>query len=142
MSRRCKEIFVGGLCKRGEASLVNPRLNVPVSNAFEIDHSGSNVAMSHPLLQCADIDSVLQMSGGVGVTKFVKEPSAAVGSISTAIHLCRSVFQFMSRDTVPAVELCSKRDSFEFLEHCTIGLSRFARKHRVILPCRQRAKVC
>ena len=41
--------------------------------------------MSHPLLQGADVDSVLEMSGSVCVAKFVKEPAGAVGALSAAI---------------------------------------------------------
>ncbi len=81
------------LRKRGQAALVDSRLDIAVSNTFEIDHRRSNIAVPHPLLQCADVDSVLEMPGGVGVAKFVEEPSSTVRSSRAAIDLhCFPIF--------------------------------------------------
>ena len=66
------------LRKCGEASLIDPGLNVAVSDAFEIHHRRCNVPVTHPLLQCADVDSVLEVSRGICVAEFVEEPTTTV----------------------------------------------------------------
>jgi hypothetical protein len=47
------------LSKRGQTPFVQPHLNIAVPHALEINHRRSDVVMSHPLLQCADVDAVL-----------------------------------------------------------------------------------
>ena len=61
------------LRERCEAALVDPCLDVPVSNALQIDHRGRDVAVSHPLLQCADVDPILKVSRRVGVTAMLHD---------------------------------------------------------------------
>ena len=75
-----------------EAALIDPRLHIAVPDALEIDHRRGDVAMSHPLLQGADVDSVLEVPRGVGVAEFVEKPTATVGSSSAAIDLYLPVF--------------------------------------------------
>jgi hypothetical protein len=88
--------------------------------------------VAHPLLQCADIDPVLEMPSRVCVAKFVKEPSPAVGSIGGTINLHPfAVFQLVSHHAVTAIEFRAKRYRLEFLQHGTIGLPRFAHEHRI-----------
>jgi hypothetical protein len=53
------------LCERSQTSLVDPRLNVPVSDTLEIDHCGCNIAVSHPRLKCANVDAVLKMTRSI-----------------------------------------------------------------------------
>ena len=120
------------LRERCKAALVDPCLDVPVSNALQIDHRGRDVAVSHPLLQCADVDPILKVSRRVGVAKLMKEPSPAVGSIGTAIHLHRSVFQLVSHHTMSSIEFGAKCYSLEFLKHGAIRFPRFAWEQRII----------
>ena len=70
-----------------KAALVDPGLYVAVADAFEIDHRRCDIAVPHPLLQGADINPVLEMSRGIRVAEFVKEPAATVRSFGTAIDL-------------------------------------------------------
>lgn len=121
------------LSKCREAALVDSCLDIAISNAFEINHRRRNIAVSHPLLRRTDVDSVLEMSRSVRMAKFVEEPSSAVESVRTAIHLHRfSVFQFVSHHTVAAVEFGPKSYGLELLQHGTIGFPGFAREDRII----------
>ena len=45
---------------------IEPRLDVAVAHALEIDHRRGDVAVAHPLLQRADIYTVLEVAGRVG----------------------------------------------------------------------------
>ena len=95
------------LRKRSQTSFVNSCLNVSVSDALQVDHRGRDIAMSHPLLQGTNVDSVLQVPRRVCVAKLMKKPSAAEGPLSTAIDGDRSVLQFVSNDTVTTIEFGS-----------------------------------
>src|SRR5260370_894484 len=66
------------LRKSRETAFVESRLDVAVAHGFQIDHGRCDIAVSHPLLQRADIDAVLQVARGVGMAEFVQEPPAAV----------------------------------------------------------------
>ncbi len=48
------------LRKSGETAFVQSYLNVAIPHALQIDHRRRDVAVSHPLLEYADIDAVLQ----------------------------------------------------------------------------------
>jgi len=65
------------LRESGEAALVDPDLDVAVPHTLEIDHGRGDIAMTHPLLQRANIDAVLQVARGVGVAELMQEPSSA-----------------------------------------------------------------
>src|SRR5215471_6280907 len=88
--------------------------------------------MPHPLLKGANIDAVLQMSRGVGVTKLVEKPTAAVGSFCTTVRLHASIFQLVRGYTMTAVQLGAIRNGFELFQHRTIGLTGSTRKNRII----------
>ena len=98
------------LCERCKATLVDPRLNIPVSDALEVDHRRRNIAVAHPLLQGANVDSVLQISCGICMTELVEKPPATVLAFSTAIDLHCSVFQFVRHDAMTAVQFSPIRD--------------------------------
>jgi hypothetical protein len=100
------------LCERCQTSFVNPRLNVPVSNTLQVDHCRCDIAVSHPLLQRANVNSVLQVARRVCVAEFVKEPTSAVLSFGAAIDLDSPVLQFPSRDAATAIQFCPIRDPF------------------------------
>jgi hypothetical protein len=51
-----------------QAALVQPRLDVAIAHAFQINHGRGDIAVTHPLLQGADIDAVLQMACGDGLS--------------------------------------------------------------------------
>jgi hypothetical protein len=92
-----------------KAALVDSRLDIAISNTFEIHHRRGDIAVSHPLLQCADVDSVLEMPSGIRVAKLVEEPPPAIRPIGTAMHIHRfSVFQLVSHNTVSAIEFGAK----------------------------------
>ena len=97
-----------------EAALVDPRLHIAVPNPFEINHRRGDIAMSHPLLQGADVDTVLEVARGVSVTEFVKEPAATVRSFGTAIYLYSPLFQFVAHGAMTAVQFSAKRDCLKF----------------------------
>ena len=82
-------------CKRRQTPLVNPRLNVAVSDAFQVDHRRRDVPMPHPLLECADIDAVLEIPGREGVPEFMEKPAGAVGPFGTAVDPDGSILQFV-----------------------------------------------
>jgi hypothetical protein len=56
-----------GLRESCETALVDPYLNIAIPDALQIDHRRCDIAMPHPLLERTDVDSVLQVAGGVGV---------------------------------------------------------------------------
>ena len=68
-----------------ETPLVQSDLNIAVPDTLEINHRRGNVVVAHPLLQSADINAVLQMPRGIGVTEFMKKPPPAVRAVGTAV---------------------------------------------------------
>src|SRR6266704_2092816 len=107
----------GSLSKCGKAALVDSRLYVAISNALQINHGRGYIAMPHPLLQRADVDSVLKVARVICVAKFVQEPAATICSFGAAVDLYRSAFQLVRSDTVTTVKFSSKRHSFKFFQH-------------------------
>jgi hypothetical protein len=75
-----------------EAPFVDPGLYVAVTDSFEVNHRRCDVTMSHPLLQGADVDPVLEMARGIRVAEFVEEPTTTEGSLSTAIDIHTTFF--------------------------------------------------
>jgi hypothetical protein len=70
--------------------LVQPHLDVTVSDALEIDHGRCDITVAHPLLERGDVDAVLQVPGRVGMAEFVKKPAAAKRAFGATIdfQLC------------------------------------------------------
>lgn len=101
------------LRKGGQTPLVDPCLNVTVTNAFEVDHRRCDVAMPHPLLQRADVDPVLKVPCRVGMTELVQKPAGAVGASGAAVDLDSGVVEFMCHAAMAAVELRAVRNGFE-----------------------------
>jgi hypothetical protein len=89
------------LCECRQASLVDPRLNVPVSNPLQIDHGGCYIAMSHPLLQRPNVNPVLQVARRVCVAELVEKPSAAEGPLRTTVNGDRSILQYGGNGYAP-----------------------------------------
>jgi len=109
------------LRESGEAALVDPDLGVAVPDALEIDHRRCDIAMTHPLLQRADIDAVLQVARGVGVSKLVKEPSSAERSLRAAVDPNSAVVQLVQHGAVTAVEFATLRNDLQFFQHRAVG---------------------
>ena len=61
--------------------------------------------MSHPLLQRANVDSVLQAPGSVGVSKLMQKPAAAVGAFGAAIDSNYAIVQLVRHLAMPTIEL-------------------------------------
>ena len=59
------------LGKRCEATFVDPGLNVAIPESLEVNHGGGDITVAHPLLERADVDSILEMPCGIGVTEFM-----------------------------------------------------------------------
>jgi len=66
--------------------------------------------MTHPLLQRADVDAVLQVARGVGVAELVKEPSSAERAFGAAVDPDAAVLELLRHGAVTAVELAAPRD--------------------------------
>ena len=98
------------LRESGEAALVDADLDVAVPHTFEINHSRGDVAMTHPLLQRADVDAVLQVARGVSVAELVKEPSSAERYFHAAVDPDSAVVQLVGHGAVTAVEFAAVRD--------------------------------
>ena len=73
--------------------------------------------MSHPLLQGADVDPVLEVARGICVAEFVEKPTATVGSFGTAIDLYGPVFQLVAHSAMTAVQFSAIRDRLKFFQH-------------------------
>lgn len=84
--------------------------------------------MSHPLLQCSNVDSVLKMPCRVGVAEFVQKPACAIGTVGTAIDFDRSVVELVLYDAMTAIEFSAVSDRFEFFQHCAVRPPGGARK--------------
>lgn len=92
----CKIHFVQyESCEGSQATLIDPGLNVFVSDALQVDHCRGDVPVPHPLLERADIDSVLEIPCRIGVPEFVQKPSRTVGAFGTTVDPHRSVFELM-----------------------------------------------
>ena len=50
-----------------QTTFIDPRLNVAVANALEVDHGRRDVTVAPPLLQCPNVDPVLKIPGCIGV---------------------------------------------------------------------------
>src|ERR1039458_9466659 len=100
------------LRESGEAALVDADQDVAVPHTFEINHRRGDVAMAHPLLQRADIDTVLQVARGVSVAKLVKEPSSAERPLRAAVDPDSAVVQLMGHGAMTAVEFATLRNGF------------------------------
>jgi len=73
--------------------------------------------MPHPLLECADVDAILQMPGRVCMAEFVKEPATAKGTFGTAINLDGAIDEPMRGSAVAAVQLAAEGDRLELFQH-------------------------
>ena len=88
--------------------------------------------MAHPLLQRANVNSVLQVPCRISVSELMKEPTAAVGAIGTAINFDRAVLKLVFDNAMTAVELGTVGHGLEFFEHCAVRSPGGARKQRVV----------
>src|SRR5216684_824005 len=88
--------------------------------------------MAHPLLQRANVNSVLQVPCRISVSELMKEPTAAVGAIGTAINFDRAVLKLVFDNAMSAVEFGAVRNCLELFEHGSVRFSGGARKQRVV----------
>jgi hypothetical protein len=79
-------------------------LYVAVADTFEINHGRCDITVSHPLLQGANVNAILEVPRGIRVAEFVEEPTATVGSFGTAIDLYGSVFHLVAHSAMTAVQ--------------------------------------
>src|ERR1035438_482096 len=112
---RRKAVSVSAKClsKRREAALIDPGLNVFVPYALQVNHCRCDVPVSHPLLQGADVDSVLQVPGSVRVAKLVQKPAGAVGAFIATIDSDCAIVQLVRHLAMPAIELGAVGDGLE-----------------------------
>ena len=59
------------LGKRCEATFVDPGLNVTIPQSLEVNHGGGDITVAHPLLERANVDSILEMPCGISMTEFM-----------------------------------------------------------------------
>ena len=105
------------LRESGETALVQPGLNIAVPDTLQVDHGRSDIAVPHPLLKRADVDSILQVPGRVGMAEFVQKPTAAKGAICAAVDLDCPIFEFVRGDAMTAIQPAAPRHGFELFEH-------------------------
>jgi len=53
------------------ATRVDSGLNVTIPQPLEVNHGGGDITVAHPLLERANVDSILEMPCGIGVTEFM-----------------------------------------------------------------------
>ena len=133
---RLKRFWLGGLgpCRRpglregGEAALVQADLDVAVPDPLQVDHRRGDVPMSHPLLEGADVDAVLQVSRGVRVPELVQEPTAAKWAVGATIDPHRTILKLVRDSAMAAIELAAPDDGLQLFQHGTVGLARSTRE--------------
>src|SRR5260370_5400808 len=130
----------GALGKRCEATFVDPGLNVAMPQSLEVNHGGGDITVAHPLLERANVDSILEMPCGIGVTEFMQKPARAVGPVGATIDFNGSVLKFVFHDAMPTIQFGAISDRLEFLQHGAVRPSRRAWKQWVVGSCVLRTK--
>src|SRR5271166_4445533 len=118
--RKAVSAWAKCLSKRCEAALIDPGLNIFVSHTLQVNHCRCDVPVSHPLLQRANVDSVLQVTGRVGVAELMQKPAGTVGAFIAAIDSDCAVVQLVRHFAMPAIELGAIGDGLELFEHSAI----------------------
>src|SRR5271157_1163730 len=139
--RKAVSAWAKCLSKRCEAALIDPGLNIFVPYTLQVNHCRCDVPVSHPLLQRANVDSVLEVPGSVGVSKLMQKPAGAVGAFGAAIDSDGAVVELVRHLAMSAIELGAVGDGLEFFQHSAVGPACGARKERIVGAGRYRAKL-